>query len=959
MALGSMESAGPRDLRTYLRQPGPDIDPATVEEVDAIINDLLSTNPNHELRLRFSHLLRGWDNEKNASWTAVTPRNTAARRSRIHELLKCDQSLQERIEVLLPRYTLEEPVVIASEHKEWYKPSRGVNDYYWQTYEKLLRERRHWHEDGLLNLENSTRAIVECLANPSAADTYASRGLVMGYVQSGKTANFIGVAARAADAGYRLIIILAGTWNILRNQTQRRFDKDLLGKELLKNDQLYCDTPPVDWNEFLEHGVDPVDLGHYSWQRLTRPDIDFRRLKVAIDNLEFERTNKAFPLYHPTNLQSLPVKLLVVKKHSGILDGLVKDLKLLSTRLKDLPTLIIDDESDHAGINTADNRAAGAATVERSKTNLRIVELLEQFPRGQYVGYTATPYANALIDPDDPKDLFPKDFIVSLDRPRGYMGVADFFDPTTNYQDLDPTDFTLPEMAFIRRVTTDPDEDDADLQRALRSYVLAGAIKLWRNANDPVRYKPEDCAHHTMLVHTSPKTSAHATLAGRLAALWDKCAFNGPTGRDDLESLWQDDYRCVAVAQGSEATPRTFTDLVPYLSESIKRIERGGKVVLVLNSSETADVPDFSAAPIWKIFVGGNKLSRGYTIEGLTISYYRRVAGTADTLMQMGRWFGFRPGYKDLVRVYLGVCEGAKRTGDLVALFKDVCLMEERFRDEISRYIKRPGAKRITPKEIPPLIAVTGRLRPVAKNKMFNARLEKKNWGGQRSMLTLCAQGEDTESNIAALTGLLASAPRVETLTLGGLTDKKKKVTAKSVTAVVRNDALVAFLKAYHWEESEYPFPKRPADTTLQVEFLEREAHDIGHWIMFAPQRKESFGKELILKGFGTWAVKERGKEEGSFQVFGEPDHRVIAEYFAALPPRRPGNAMLTAANTDTTGFKGKPYGVCLIYPVRARQSDSISIGFELFFPENGLPYDIGFTVRKKSKEDEVVVESA
>src|SRR5262249_18805681 len=154
-----------------------------------------------------------------------------------------------------------------------------------------------------------------CLANPEAASAYRTRGLVMGYVQSGKTANFTGVVARAADAGYRLLIVLAGTWNILRNQTQRRFDKELLGKELLQNDENYATGRRPGWGEFLEHGADPRDLGQFTWQRLTRPDIDLRRLKAEIDNLEFERIDRSLPLYHPTNLHALPAKLLVVKKH--------------------------------------------------------------------------------------------------------------------------------------------------------------------------------------------------------------------------------------------------------------------------------------------------------------------------------------------------------------------------------------------------------------------------------------------------------------------------------------------------------------------------------------------------------------------------------------------------------------------------------------------------------------------
>src|SRR4029079_4361345 len=131
----------------------------------------------------------------------------------------------------------------------------------------------------------------------------------------------------------------------------------------------------------------------------------------------------------------------------------------------------------------------------------------------------------------------------------------------------------------------------------------------------------------------------------------------------------------------------------------------GPNIFLVVNSDK-AEAPDFSAAPVWKIIVGGNKLSRGYTVEGLTVSYYRRVANTADTLMQMGRWFGFRPGYGDLVRVFLGVAEGRNNDVYLVSLFKEVCRMEERFREQLRRYARHAGGERITPKQVPPLIAV-------------------------------------------------------------------------------------------------------------------------------------------------------------------------------------------------------------------------------------------------------------
>lgn len=956
-ALGAM-ATGPSNLRLYLEQPAPDIARATPTQVEHLLGLLLSANPEDESRLRFSNLLRSWDNAPGAKWADDTTRNTATRRKLIHQKLSSGPELEQRIDTLLPFYHLSEPNIIAKEHQDWYAPNPGIHDYYWRTYLKYLKDRRGWSDFSTLTLDNSTRAIIECFANPESPQTYSSRGLVMGYVQSGKTANFMGVVARAADAGYRLIIILAGTWNILRNQTQRRFDKDLLGKELLRNDEAYTQQPPSDWDEFLEHGTNPADLGEYIWQRLTRPDFDFKSLKAAIDNLEYNKLNKSAPLYDPSNLHALPVKLLVVKKSSVILGKLVKDFKLLQTKLPELPTLVIDDESDQAGLNTRDPRKAAAGEKERTKTNARIIQLLNLFPRGQYAGYTATPYANALVDPNDPEDLFPNDFIISLDRPEGYMGISDFFDPTSVYDDLDKDDFSQPEIAFIRRVESPIGEDDEDLKRALRSYILAGGVKLFREAKDPARYKPQHLKHHTMLVHTSSSTGEHSSIAGRLKTLWDECAFNSPRGRADLEKLWNDDFLKVFSATGNEITPNTFAEIVSYLSKAIGRIEGGPEIFLLVNSDENSKAPDFSAAPVWKVLVGGNKLSRGYTIEGLTVSYYRRTSGTADTLMQMGRWFGFRPGYRDLVRVFLGVKEGKHGDVDLVSQFKEVCRMEEAFRAELTRYIRRHGAKRITPRDIPPLIAVFGDLPPTAKNKMFNAVLSSKNFGGQRSMPTLSpAKPDSMEKNVETLESLANASVSLGAMSLGGTLNSGKTTKTNAVVLETTNEALIAFLKGYRWLESEYRENQRPTSIALQIEFLEKQKHGINSWLILAPQRDKSFGDSLSLKDGCNFAVKERHRAGGrGFQGFGEPDHRTIGEFLTGTKSLK---SVLATPNEATKSLQDKHRGVCLLYPVREKREDLVTVGFELLFPENDLSYDLNFTVRRKDEEAKIVVENS
>lgn len=955
-ALGAMTATGPRPLRTYLAQPVPDCDKASPAQIEHMINLLLSPDPNHPARLQFSSLLRSWDNTKDGKWTNGTPRNTEVRRAHIHHLLQAEAGLQRRIDTTFPFYPLEEPLVISEKHIDWYAPTRG-RDYYWKTYKRYLKDNRAWPEQSLLSLDNTTRAVIECLANPEAKEAYSSRGLVMGYVQSGKTANFAGVAARAADAGYRLIIILAGTWNILRNQTQRRLDKELLGKELLSDDEFYMHQKPADWDDFLEHGFDPAKHDHFLWQRLTRPDIDFRNLKQAIGILEFDRPNKAHPIYHPENLHRLHAKLLVVKKHSGILKTLVSNLKLLRTALRDLPALIIDDESDQAGINTRDPRSSNQPGEERTATNLAIVNLLKLLPRGQYVGYTATPYANALVNPDDPIDLFPRDFIISLDRPLGYMGVSAFFNPKIDYSDLTPGDFHEPEIAFIRRVDALRGEDDGDLMKALRSYVLSGALKLYRVAKDGNRYQSEFFKHHTMLIHTSSSKGQHSSLADQVKSLWDQCAFNTAKGVRELETLWKEDYYKVAIAQGNEIVPRIFAALKPHLSEALKRITVDSSFIRVVNS-EKDEAPDFSAGPVWKIVIGGNKLSRGYTIEGLTISYYRRHTNTADTLMQMGRWFGFRPGYQDLVRVFLGVREGKDGDADLVAMFKEVCLMEERFREEIKRYLRRAGAPRVTPKQVPPLISVAGNLPPTSRNKMFNATVASKNFSGVWSMPTLtAAKDAGMKQNIQTLETLLGGGKGKPAL-LGGKSNDGRAIQAACCVVEVTNAKLLEFLGAYRWLEVEYTYPERPREIELQLEFVKKEKHGISSWLVIAPQKKVSFGKPLPIKGGPFLAVKERSRVDvgRGFRVFGESGHRAIAECIAGVA-RSEDKLSITGPNTETKKLQDSTRGIVLLYPARENEGDKTpTVGFELLFPRNQLPFDLHFTVQKKSDEDSIVV---
>jgi hypothetical protein len=310
--------------------------------------------------------------------------------------------------------------------------------------------------------------------------------------------------------------------------------------------------------------------------------------------------------------------------------------------------------------------------------------------------------------------------------------------------------------------------------------------------------------------------------------------------------------------------------------------------------------------------------------------------------------------------VFLGVVEGKDEGTDLVSLFKQVCRMEEDFREEIKRYVRRPCANRITPKEIPPLIAVAGGLPPTARNKMFNAVIASKNFGGRWSMPTLFpCKRPGKEANAEATAALLASSKHLGRRELNGKSDKGKAVRADVLLFEATNSEVDRFLEAYHWLETDYVFPARPADVNLQLDFLRNQKHKIKSWLIIAPQRGSSFGAPISIRGVGEFAVKKRQRDEGrGFQVVGEPDHRLIAEFLAEVEPQRVDGPRLVSANSGTDSFRDAHRGVFLFYPLRESPDDEVSIGFELLFAKNGLPFDLNFTVRRQAELESVVVQA-
>ncbi|MER5403882.1 Z1 domain-containing protein [Streptomyces sp. NPDC002769] len=928
-----MSRRGPKHFAKLAFALADDEEPADTD-VAGFHERILAATPGDDLLAVWRRKLTAWDFEQSPSWSATTAR-TPERRAEVYDKLALDTDLRKAFDTAVPVHTEPGPVTISREFQPWYTREQAANRaFYWTSYERLLR-RKGWGDAAVSGLDEAAHAVVERLAEPTRDAPYGARGLVVGYVQSGKTANFTGVTAKAIDAGYRLVIVLGGTLNLLRGQTQRRLDMELIGRENILGAADPNDPDALvgidyqddeDWPaKFVSFGARPSDLGAFDIERLTSRDRDYMSLERGISALEFEKPDRTRPLHDPANLHAARARIMVVKKNKSVLEKLVKDLKKMGPILSEIPALIIDDESDQASVNTTDPKKWEDGKVTRTAINGQISALLKLLPRAQYVGYTATPFANVFIDPGDEEDLFPRDFLISLPRPTDYMGVQDFHDLDT----IDGGEGEA-EKKHVRDIcdfTGDPfmeAESTGDrLQEAMDAFVLTGALKLYREKHGvpsgPFR-------HHTMLVHESVRMAEHAVLAERIRTMWRNAAYTGPAGHTRLASLFDKDFH--TYADSSLPTPETYADLKPFISGSCQLINRGGSPVIVVNGESERDYAqpdlDFDRTPnVWKILVGGTKLSRGFTVEGLTITYYRRTTQQADTLMQMGRWFGFRPGYRDLVRLYIGREETIGRgrnakTVDLYEAFEAICRDEELFRAELARYAPLvDGRPQVTPAQIPPLVAQhLPWVKPSARNKMFNAELVEVRSPGkpiepaaypQDAVLT-SRNTERWKSVLAALSGTSA------TCVLRPDETSPLPRSFQAATTVIPHAQLLSVLSSLEWEDGNVLAPH-----LTYLSQLDGRLAKVDDWLVIAPQRTQRNRIEATVLGQGPFSLSRRSRQSGkqSFGRISGLEHRLFAQQLIELPD--------SASTGGSFPALGATRGVVLLYPVvEAAQDDEV-----------------------------------
>lgn len=608
------------------------------------------------------------------------------------------------------------PVVQLSDHKAgrqpWldnYNPALG---YHWRRLRTWLLKDRGYNALTVNSLDDASDKLLSYLGDPSSdtePNNFRVQGLVIGRVQSGKTANYTALIAKAVDAGYKLVIVFAGIHNQLRSQTQQRLTLELG----LKDDPAGVGSPAQE----------------HRWLTVTNPEYegDFRPGTVQSDSLG-----------------AIPV-VAVVKKNATVLTRL---LEWLQSRPKSghLPTIIIDDEGDQASINTGgdreditddenlkdlvdltendiDSTTTGLhEELEPSRINHLIRKIISEFNQVSYIAYTATPFANVLTEPlgEDTQaghSLYPRDFIVSLPTSDDYIGAEKLFGLQTkegNDDDILDIISTVPLLEAKYLNPSQPEESITlpdSLKTALLDFVLAAAAK---------DYREEQIGKQgptTMLIHTSFRKFAQINLGklvreeiSKLRNLW---RYGYEEKHDELKfaERWEEEFQ----NKHSKTSSIKFIDIKPYIDRNFKY-----PFSICVFNSDTQDQLGYDIDPNLKVIViGGNRLSRGITLEGLLVSYYTRKSNNYDTILQAARWFGYRPNYDDLTRLYT--------TNEIYSHFRHLALVEEDLLEQIEIF-EQSGK---TPIDISPLILTHPDLNITAPNRMGSGREYNVSFAGQ------------------------------------------------------------------------------------------------------------------------------------------------------------------------------------------------------------------------------------
>lgn len=528
-----------------------------------------------------------------------------------------------------------------------------------EAYQELLLQ-RGWAGQVIETLDRQTDRIMDLVGDPEKSGAWSRRGIAIGEVQSGKTATYISLLAKAIDYGFKIIIVIGGHTEDLRRQTQRRLDSDLTGIDsaYLADHISHNDLAQIGVGKINKHLPDSIHV-------LTTTQDDFSSRSKRAGRV-------ALGAGAPT--------LFVVKKNHKVLTNLAEYLKAhIPGNGDQLPLLLIDDEADWASINTSSED-------EVTAVNAAIRKLLDCSNRNSYVGITATPFANIFINDEAEKDLFPRDFIQVLESPSNYQGVREYFTTDTHPALVEDVDDLLRVLPYSHKASARLKELPASLKRAIAAFFVGTALR---------RFRDGEARPASMLINVSRFKAVQARIfelaeqyiSELSAAILSE--FGMPDGSPQgVNSRFLEETYMAIYADADVPWMYVREQLIAVADEIRARLINGDTkaardkwIVQTPRSVREAD------ALVPTVFVGGDVLARGLTLDGLQVSYYARRASAADTLLQMGRWFGYRPAYEDLVRLWIDP--------ETSELFRWTADLSQQLRDSIAEM----NAKGLTPKD--------------------------------------------------------------------------------------------------------------------------------------------------------------------------------------------------------------------------------------------------------------------
>lgn len=724
---------------------------------------------------------------------------------------------QELFEILRADFSIGkgEITILSEDVEPWLNDEKAnINFELWNRYKLFMS--KNDPSFPVNDLDDFTDKILDKCVNPKKSGSWDRRGMVVGHVQSGKTSNYVGLINKATDAGYKVIIVIAGTISSLRRQTQERIDSGYIGRNS---------------SAFIRENENRViGVGKYK----TNTDI------YSLTSSYYKSGDEGDFNQSVANRLNIPIGknpiVFVIKKNKSILENLIDWLSKNENirtvdgthKLFDVPVLIIDDEADSASVNATRD-------INDIKTINRLIRtLLNIFNQNTFVGYTATPYANLFISQDYNEeltttvknkqykigeDLFPRDFIINIKAPTNYIGAAKIFgyensipeltkDPLDIYREIGDahTVFKVNEKSLNENPRWDnhditayskenlPENLPPSLETAIKSFILTCAVR---------RVRGHENKHNSMLVHVAllvkwidrvaylvnEKTkefqnaiqSEDETLLKQLKELYDTDFL--PTTKNVLENL---DYKDIRIKEHS------WEEVKQELKKAASKIDvrsvHGTRSTtnLEYHNIEEIDYGRYENG-LSVIAVGGSRLSRGITLEGLSVSYYIRTTRMYDSLMQMGRWFGYRPGYVDLCRLYT--------TEQIFGWFNHITFATEEMRndfDEMTATHKRPKDFRLKVRNHHGLLTIT------SLNKLnFSEDIEISFSGENPQTYSLLKTKSAIENNFNALKSLVG---------IIGFQSKEKRAQLKGKTRYLlypnaNIDAICNFIDAFKIEQ--------------------------------------------------------------------------------------------------------------------------------------------------------------